>query len=428
MGHLTYPSATHTRFAHSLGVFKIMCRITEYLEKENSKLFHEELRNDLRLAALLHDIGHYPYSHLMEKVERVTLTEDELIPKKASKETGVIEAFEKYPNHEQLGEHIILNQEDILVAIGGEERAMRVASIFQRTEAADQQVSKLIHSSLDMDRLDYLLRDSRSAGVPYGEIDLNYLLNNIRISKKGEVGVTWKALTAAEHFLLARMSMYRAVYYHKTTFGFEEACRQLLRRARNGQKYDIAKDGNKIREICATSELLNFTDEYVDRIIRDAANDDDPSIQPLAKCITARKPPKLIREVSGMFEKGKSDEVKLFVQNCRFRLLDLAKKYKVNIGQFLLCAPPEIQFEERGGTFKIDEFKNFREEREELIKVFPKGSDEPKSLVDIPDTLISYCSDFVFKIQRLYLADPSPNCEKRVRQIRNEVQGWGFNK
>ena len=81
-----------------------------------------------------------------------------------------------------------------------------------------------------MDRLDYLLRDARAAGVPYGDIDLNYLLNNIRISPKGMLGVDAEGgSAAAEHFLLSRVFMHRVVYYHKTTYGFEEACRQLLR-------------------------------------------------------------------------------------------------------------------------------------------------------------------------------------------------------
>jgi HD superfamily phosphohydrolase len=153
-----------------------------------------------------------------------------------------------------------------------------------------------------MDRLDYLLRDVRAAGVPYGEIDLDYLLNSIRISPKGMLGVDEKALAAAEHFLLARVFMHRVVYHHKTTFGFEEACRQLLRRVRNSGRYEdvLAKDGKSILEVCGGSELRNFTDEYIDRIVRKAANDEDKVIQSLASCIVERRPPKLIAEVGGV--------------------------------------------------------------------------------------------------------------------------------
>ena len=74
MGHLVYPNATHTRFAHSLGVLKVMQRILEHVSA------NDEQKEDLRLAALMHDIGHYPYSHLLEGVDKVVLTEERLDP------------------------------------------------------------------------------------------------------------------------------------------------------------------------------------------------------------------------------------------------------------------------------------------------------------------------------------------------------------
>ena len=109
----------------------------------------------------------------------------------------------------------------------GAERATRVANLFRRTDAADPQLSKLVHSSLDMDRLDYLIRDSGAAGVPYGQVDLNYLLNNFKASPSGAIGVPDKAITAVDHFLLGRFFMYRTVYFHKTTFGLEGRNRPL---------------------------------------------------------------------------------------------------------------------------------------------------------------------------------------------------------
>jgi hypothetical protein len=78
-----------------------------------------------------------------------------------------------------VGEAIVTSQEDIRDAIGGPKRAKQVADLFSRSKAADPQLSKLLHSSLDMDRVDYLQRDSRAAGVPYGSIDANYLLNSL---------------------------------------------------------------------------------------------------------------------------------------------------------------------------------------------------------------------------------------------------------
>jgi len=286
MAHLVYPNATHTRFAHSLGVFRIMCRVLGNLKHDG---LNDEQKAELRLAALLHDIGHYPYSHLMERVGYVKLTEEEIAK---CGERMISGQGNEYPDHEELGRHILESHADIRDALGGEERTRKIGALFSRLDSTDQQLRKLIHSSLDMDRLDYLLRDARAAGVPYGEIDLNYLLNSTRISPRGVLGVDAKALAAAEHFLLARVFMHRVVYYHKTTYGFEEVCRQLLRRVRDSGHYtELAKNGDDIRTLCGGAELRSFTDDYVDRIIYKAANDaSEPIIKILANCLGQRRP------------------------------------------------------------------------------------------------------------------------------------------
>jgi HD superfamily phosphohydrolase len=421
MGHLVYPNATHTRFAHSLGVFRIMCRVLERLNHPLSKDESEELR----LAALLHDIGHYPYSHLMERVDWVKLTEEEIGTASNKEISG---AAKLYPDHEELGRHILLSQKDICKALGGSRQAKRIGALFSRLRGADPQFSKLIHSSLDMDRLDYLLRDARAAGVPYGEIDLNYLLNSIRVSPKGMLGVGEKALAAAEHFLLARVFMHRVVYYHKTTYGFEEACRQLLRRVRDSGHYDddLASDGDRILEICASPALRGFTDDYVDRIVFKAVDDEDPVIRILAKSIVERRPPRLLAECGGVEPKSSDHTAaSVFRQKCRDNLKALARKHKLKEGQFLLCGPKPIKFEASGSLLSRAEAANLEpEEWTELIMVFRRGQDEPQSIVDVSGSIISGLSNQWFSIQRLYLVDESAGADARLKAIQDEVLGW----
>jgi HD superfamily phosphohydrolase len=422
MGHLVYPNATHNRFAHSLGVFGIMRRILAKLREQGKPLSSADEEN-LRLAALLHDVGHYPYSHLMERVDFVQLTEEEI-------GIGSHEASASripYPDHEELGRKLLQHQADIREAVGGVGRAREIGALFSRLEVADPQLSKLIHSSLDMDRLDYLLRDARAAGVPYGEIDLNYLLSNIRISPKGVLGVESKALAAAEHFLLARHFMHRVVYYHKTIYGFEEACRQLLRRVRDSKRYDIAADGEAILQLCQGEQFTSFTDDYVDSIVHKAANDgSDDVIRTLARCIASRIPPKLLGEVSGLQKKGHDfHQGSFFKTRCRSDLAELARKFDIPVGQFLLCGPKPIKLEERSALLTRAEAEKLKpEEREELIKVFPPGSDEPKSIVEIDDTVVKHLSDHSFGIHRLYVADVSEKAATRLPEMKEVVQKW----
>ncbi len=300
--------------------------------------------------------------------------------------------------------------------------------MFSRLKGVDPQFSKLIHSSLDMDRLDYLVRDARAAGVPYGEIDLNYLLNNIRISPKGMLGVDEKALAAAEHFLMARMFMHRVVYYHKTTYGFEEACRQLLRRVRDSGRYQdpLPADGQGILELCSGTGLRTFADEFVDRIVFKAAEDEDPAIKLLARSIVERRPPRLIAEVSGVIDKTDRHPASgVFRQKCRDGLKALARKHKLKVEQFLLCGPKPIKFEQRGSLMTASEIGSLEpEEWVELIMIFRRGQEEPQSIVDVGGSIISGLANHLYSIQRLYLVDDGSLTNNREQAIKNEVRKW----
>lgn len=419
MGHFTYPNATHTRFAHSLGVFAIMKRVLKL--EDNPLNLSDTDKEDLCIAALFHDIGHYPYSHLMEQVDNVRLTEERVSSNGSKIEVDL--THEKYPNHEEVGKLITTTQGDILKLLD-KERAEKIANLFTRSSVADQQKTKLIHSSLDMDRLDYLLRDARASGVPYGEIDLNYILSSLKVSPKGVLGVVSKAQTAAEQFLFARYFMHRAVYYHKTTFGIEEACRQLLRRCRDKGKYSVPKDGSKIREIVSGNKLLTFTDSFVDNIIRNSVEDKDPTIKQLAQTILYRKPPKLIREVCQVekIERQTHNNCTTFILQCNNNLRNLAKKNKIPLGLFMMAEPKMVTLEKRGAEILAKNADELRDDPgDELIKVFDGIKDEPDSLVSRQDSMLKFCGGHGLQMARLYLISDD---ETLVQKVQKEVSHW----
>lgn len=421
MGHVTYPNATHTRFAHSIGVMGIMQHVAR-VAQEPLKLEETDIE-DLRLVGLLHDIGHYPYSHLMEQVDRVELTEEFVNDGKTTIDLQV----DRYPNHEAVGQLIINTQKDLIKALGGKKRAERIAniSILTGNPSQDHRVAKLIHSSLDMDRLDYLLRDSHSTGVPYGNIDLNYIVNNLRVSPSGILGVNKKALSAVEHALIARFFMHKTVYYHKTTYGIEEAMRQLICRIRPIKEYELPVAGKNVTELASGVRLLDFTDAYIDSRVNQATKSDDKIIAALAHTISRRQPPRLLKEVSLFIDRKemKYNAAVTFMRRCQNDLKALSKKYNVPLGLFLYCETKPVTFEKRGSSFTADELKDTDIIHDnEIVQVFLDGK-EPVSIMDVQHSLLNVLSNKMLLTHRLYVVDPTA-LEDKLQQIRKEVANW----
>ncbi|HEY6099681.1 MAG TPA: HD domain-containing protein, partial [Anaeromyxobacter sp.] len=194
LGHafLVYPGATHTRFEHALGAYHLTRKALASLEERGElACIAEEDRLAVRLAALLHDIGHYPFSHALE-------------------EAG-------FPSHEKLGVAKLDRGElgERLREIGGAGFPARVGALI--TKQSPSPLQGLISGSLDLDKIDYLSRDAFMCGVPYGTVDVERLLASLTLVETGdrsEVGVHEKGVSALESLLFAKYQMYRNVYWH----------------------------------------------------------------------------------------------------------------------------------------------------------------------------------------------------------------------
>jgi HD superfamily phosphohydrolase len=198
--HLVYPGAVHSRLLHSLGAYHLMCNAVAELKRKGVEIDAEE-ELGVKLAILLHDIGHGPYSHALENV---------LIP-------GV--------GHEKLSLAIMraLNRE-----FGG--RLETAISIFTN-EYPKSFLHSLVSGQLDMDRMDYLTRDSFFTGVSEGVIGYDRILKMLTVHE-GQLMVEEKAIYSIEKFLVSRRLMYWQVYLHKTVVSAEEMLVGILGRAR----------------------------------------------------------------------------------------------------------------------------------------------------------------------------------------------------
>ena len=206
LGLYTYQGAEHSRFTHSLGALHLMTRILEQLSDRTN--IAPEDRAAARAAALLHDVGHGPFSHAMEKVLNVH-HEDITILAVMSPETTL---------HQILKRH-------------SSEMPLRVAAIIEGT-FTPAALAQLVSSQLDVDRMDYLLRDSLMTGAKYGLYDLEWIINALQIDEDADrIYVAARGLHAVEEYLQARYYMFRQVYFHRTLRSAEAVLRSALRRA-----------------------------------------------------------------------------------------------------------------------------------------------------------------------------------------------------
>src|ERR671919_145131 len=190
--HLVYPSAQHSRFEHSLGTMHVAGYAGETLLTKGY-LDNEDLVQELRLAALLHDIGHGPFSHLFEEVlEARCKTSHEDMGKKIISYSEVSDIVRKYG----------YNSSDICKLSFGESNV--------------KFFNEIIAGGLSADSMDYLSRDGFFTGVEYGKIDYHRLISSFEIVSNGHLAINRSALYSFESMLISRYEMFKAVYFHKT--------------------------------------------------------------------------------------------------------------------------------------------------------------------------------------------------------------------
>lgn len=206
LGLYTYQGAEHSRFTHSLGAMHLMTRILKQLEDRHS--LDQEERATVRAAALLHDVGHGPFSHAMEKV------------------LGV--------HHEQMTIGAVTSAETNLNSVlrsFSSGLPQRIASVIDG-KFKPAALAQLVSSQLDVDRMDYLLRDSLMTGAKYGMYDLEWIINAIQIDEEADrIYIAARGVYAVEEYLQARYYMFRQVYFHRTLRSAEAVLRSAVRRA-----------------------------------------------------------------------------------------------------------------------------------------------------------------------------------------------------
>jgi HD superfamily phosphohydrolase len=268
----TYPGAEHSRFTHSLGVMHLMSRALDLLGAR--RRIDAEARMVGRVGALLHDLGHGPFSHLIEKVFRF--------------------------RHEDWTRRIILDEGaevNRILRSYDPDLPARLISLYDHVYTPAF-ISQLVSSQLDCDRMDYLLRDSFMTGVKYGIYDLEWVLHALAIDEGSDrLYVEMKGLHAVEEYLQARYYMFRQVYFHRTLRSAEAVLVSALARARHlierGKAglltHAAAFEKMLVGKQVTAREYLQLDDTNIIYSLKEWSQDSDPILADLARRFVDRK-------------------------------------------------------------------------------------------------------------------------------------------
>ena len=201
LGYLVFPAAEHSRFSHALGALELGQRVLTNLREKDTTISEKEYQATL-IAILLHDVGHGPLSHTLEH--------------------SLIQDF----NHEMMSLALMkeLNKE-----FNG---ALDTAIAIFTNQYKKKFLHQLISSQLDLDRLDYLRRDSFFTGVSEGSVGINRILKTMRVYK-GNIVIEKKGIYAIENYIISRRLMYMQVYLHKTVLSADALLRNIFKRVRH---------------------------------------------------------------------------------------------------------------------------------------------------------------------------------------------------
>lgn len=270
----TFHGAEHSRFSHSLGVYELARKICDRFLRNYPEEWDDSERLVTLCAALLHDIGHGPFSHTFEKI------------------------FET--DHEKFSTAIILDEttevNQILRRVSPD-FPNQVASVITQ-EYPNPQVVQLISSQIDADRMDYLQRDAYYTGVTYGKFDLSRILRVIRPYKDG-IAFQVQGMHAVEDYIVRRYQMYMQVYFHPVSRGMEVTLDRMLTRARDLFQEDqlspsIPQLEPFFRQEYTVHDYLALDDHVIMYAVLAWSKSSDQFLSELAKMFLNRKPLKSV--------------------------------------------------------------------------------------------------------------------------------------
>ncbi|HET9930305.1 MAG TPA: HD domain-containing protein [Polyangiaceae bacterium] len=348
LASLAYPGADHTRFSHALGAAHVMTRLIRRLRVIHDELpfwqrLTSERARDALAAALLHDLGHGPFSHLFEEV------------------------MPEGRRHEEWTARMIMNPEGDVHRILSRYDAGLPARVVDLVRGKHEltYLASAVSGTFDVDRCDYLLRDAHFTGVGYGAYDLDWLLRSLRFGlSSGDGGPALaidgaKGMPAIESFLLARLFMFQQVYFHKTERASEWMISRILRRV-----LELIADGVRVP---GTPRAIVSIGETGDAELDDYAELDDATLWVALSGYRDAKDP-LLSDLSRRFYSRKLFKtIELFGEQAEPEARTIALERAREVARARGLDPEVYVGLDAASTVAFDE------KRDPLMVVFPDG-------------------------------------------------------
>lgn len=421
LAHMVFPGADYSRFSHSLGVCHVTGRILSALRERYPRKFTERDVELYRLAGLLHDVGHYPFSHATEFALRDHYAGTDLLRKTkkgttAAKSGVAPGAKSRWVKHEDVGVMILDYDTELREVLRkGGFQPREVYDIFARKNPP--KYSNLISSDLDADRIDFLLRTARHTGLPYGSIDLEYLLTQLCLDRDDLLCVHPKALRAVEHLLLGRYFDYQQVSYHKTVAGLELVLKDLIgvlldtgliqARERDLQKAMEDRRWARIDDSFGMALLARLAETTRSRTVKIKAN-----------CILKRQPPRLVvkAERFALKDEGNDQIFKRDLEDVSELRETWSKKIGIPISRWYRWEKDEIGLTKIGPLVRVDaSHVKDGDKVGQLVRVL-KGNGSSVPIFDIDGSMMNVLAKYALYSIRLYVAfDPSE--ARPIRQL-----------
>ncbi len=412
LAHMVYPGADFSRFSHSLGACHVAGRILDVVRGPLALTDQEVQRH--RLAALLHDVGHYPFSHATERAAQNYYT-GRVALEGAEYEVEADPAL----NHEQVGREVIENDpETVAVLQGAAFEPRQITSVIMHEDTGG--LSNLVSSDLDADRIDYLMRMALHTGLPYGRVDLDYILSQLVVDDEGAICVTSKALRTVEHLLLQRLFAFQQIAYHKTVAALEQVLAEAIGLLLEEGLLDYS--GKGIKAAIRSGAWADYTDARVNQVLHSlydrlvAAGSTAINARTKVSAVLHREPPKMLLDSQLFADREALKDFRRALKTAKVCRAQLAVTFGI-AEDLIYLWNTSTSLTKVGSRAPIsEEFP--AEEKQQSIHVVSGGGAKSTLAVEMKSSLLSVLGQYALFALRLYVLFPEDwQAEQRERVL-----------